>query len=1468
MNIQTYIVPSTNPLDTPTTGGSSTSIGNENLASSSSSLFRVSSSGTQVQVQNNEYTFNHVYPFATPLPTVAGQTLEGHIASLANGQSSVVVIAGEGDDTYIKQPLATTMAMHTTNELFQLIGQAKEAFPEENMQWNLRFSCYTIDADDSNEKITDTLATAAGIGSSIPNTDNQRNGPFSPQGKYGIQNAVLSPRSSYSGGVLLSPRKNSSSSSSFGSTTTGGGGGGGFSGTDSFHTMNNYYYNNTNFATTTAATIAANTVSSASLSLREDPLFMQQASGNNGGYGTSMNANGCSYLTVPGLWEIECDTTQDIEDICNAIHDLVLYVPDSNNLLNGIRRRHTINQLTLHQQRTVVVPNEFTGDDTEEIQNIYSRLMIVRLSRASSVTPPSKPTTKTSNSITFPPWVTALSAIFQAIEQRLPTIPFTTSRITLLLRDAFCGRIPSTFLVTVPNAVPLGIATLQFATRVQSTCTVLNHAVTLSPTKLKANNVKSQSTNSTVTAIDKHDKPKTATTATVSMNTANQPQESYSTLRDISSIDTNTFLNSVDTESSSSAIQSSYSSSSSSSSSASHYTVEHTQISSSSSPSKASNEAAAARALARHQERQRKREEEATLAKGSLLSAAVYGSTMDNNDDTTNEDTTNTTTNDTYGINSILLNHSRSGSNILPGTTNSSDRKNVSFAPVVTLATYNKDILENQPTDGEETDGFIDEDNDNDDEATFRQAIEQMERSIQAEQSNQKLPRSISSPSHGNTSTSSNSNYPPHRLPPAVPVTFPPSSLIASLPPDIAPYANQPMLTEPPRSRSTVNVVATPSSSGTAVTVAAALPRSAVPNGSSTDLLNTLTLASPTGRTGADLAIMSADLAATSRVLFSSTLQALEESRKEVALLKAKVDEVRANQQKQQEQQQQSSNDPQESMTMSQLNNSDTNPRGGVKKIPNSFSQSLTKLPRQTATSLARQALHQKGTSGGIITKGNNIRPVPDTSPGKESTNTIEAELALDTDQEEYGGTTNNEQETAVEGVTYPSSSKNKSFKNTASSGGSKDADMVTLRQQIIQLTKENKALAKAAHDYVLYRDVVESAISRLQTDVQRVATERDNALKTNKALSAAVAKERIASTQAKRRIVELEFLADKLEQQAKGKEDATRVVVQLREALKVARSTSSTMESSLSTIREEIGTEVTQLQQALEHMELRANTEAKRVQLLEAELTKVRQQVSEKMLHPEEEDDEEEEDANEEDANDDEENDYSAILGTAQVLTTLAKLPPKPPTRQWIPSNSNSGNKSTHIHTDGSMNNNVQFRKGGGGIGNGKPIDTTTIKASSFPGTQKSPYLKILQKQAKITGYGAKGAARSPSTMVKDTNDNTMDDTNTGTARVPRGRNTYARPDDNYGSGNQSRSNSTVRSRSTSFDMNNTNDRMNTSIGNQNISDSTDDLLNAVQDLVKEVSATVQMTTNGSSSSSSSSSSKPPRSMKIRGTR
>ena len=50
------------------------------------------------------------------------------------------------------------------------------------------------------------------------------------------------------------------------------------------------------------------------------------------------------------------------------------------------------------------------------------------------------------------------------------------------------------------------------------------------------------------------------------------------------------------------------------------------------------------------------------------------------------------------------------------------------------------------------------------------------------------------------------------------------------------------------------------------------------------------------------------------------------------------------------------------------------------------------------------------------------------------------------------------------------------------------------------------------------------------------------------------LARERLAATQAKRRIAELEFLVDGLEGQARGTEEATRVVSQLRAALKSAR--------------------------------------------------------------------------------------------------------------------------------------------------------------------------------------------------------------------------------------------------------------------------------------------------------------------------
>lgn len=165
-------------------------------------------------------------------------------------------------------------------------------------------------------------------------------------------------------------------------------------------------------------------------------------------------------MIVPGLWEVELNTPQDVDAVINHVHRMY---PTSHH--DGLS--HSIFQFTIspHDIQSKIASNK-TGSKTTVNDDSpgVGRLTIVLLSNlsqiknlsyaeqfitpASSVPPPIH--------VDSYPWVHLTNDILHWMESRRPSPPFHKSRILLLLRDALCLRMPSIFtLFLSPTVVDL-----------------------------------------------------------------------------------------------------------------------------------------------------------------------------------------------------------------------------------------------------------------------------------------------------------------------------------------------------------------------------------------------------------------------------------------------------------------------------------------------------------------------------------------------------------------------------------------------------------------------------------------------------------------------------------------------------------------------------------------------------------------------------------------------------------------------------------------------------------------------------------------------------------------------------------------------------------------------------------------------------------------------------------------------------
>jgi hypothetical protein len=927
--------------------------------------------------------FHRVYSEADNPSEVAAKCLCSLVADVAGGSNASLIVSGEAADEDVKQPFARAVAVSAASQLFAIISDVAAAFPDEPTSYTVRVSMYTLAAEAGAEKITDALALAAGLGAAAGD-----GGMFGPGGRLDMSYSGVSEGVSASGGLVLSPRKAAGGARMLVPTAGEGTADASLGSTVSFISLpaspnrangrmlgSDIDYDRVGAGSVSAAAgqrsaaLAAASVAASGLHLRADPTF----------------GSAC----VPGLWEVECEGALDVSDLLASA-----------NAPAGVRC-HAVILLTLHSRRQEVVNNPVTGAIEETSVDSFSRLSIIRLARASG----------RSASAPIPHWVLSLSSVLTGVEQHAPSIPFASSRATLLLKDPLSGRCPAVFLALVPNVPTLGLATIQFAARVQAAAATLATAVAIASRSPSTRPAAAVSSPSRIAARS----PQRVLVP--------GPQEASPAV-------------------------------------GRRHGHAATAVTSAGPRSPRSVENAAAAAMARYNSRQKERASEAHVAASNAVNARFADLEASSLVDLLPTSPFNAGADEEE-----------------PRGGGRGDRRYVSFSESVRVDFYTPPDPRGEPQ-GDSDEGGEEEEEEGEEEDVPRDLRPQLS--------------GISSPAQPEL-----------------------SSLVGGM--GLEELTNSFMGHR-----------------------AGAMP-----------------LASPTGRSGVDLAAVSADLATTSRALFSSTLTALATSRTEVAELRERVAELEATR----------------ASALQELGARREADEAAREEVAAGLDEAATFTgtarkggPRGTATSKAREAL-ASSRSG----KAGQARPPLPLGPSSFP-NAGVGDMSLP----DYA-----------------------------------DPEVASLRAQVAKLSESNKALSRTARDFELYREVMEASIGRLQRDVQRVAEERDTALKAARTSAAAASKDRQILGNARRRVAELEALAVALEEQAIGQDSSVRAVGALRTALKEARAVSANAESSYAILREETGGVMAGLRAALTDAEAAAKREHVRAEELAGEVELARAKLA-----------------------------------------------------------------------------------------------------------------------------------------------------------------------------------------------------------------------------------------------------------------
>jgi hypothetical protein len=162
-------------------------------------------------------------------------------------------------------------------------------------------------------------------------------------------------------------------------------------------------------------------------------------------------------MIVPGLWEVELNTPQDVDAVINHVHRMF---PTSHH--DGLS--HTVFQFTIapHDTPSKVMKTGSKTSVTDDSPGV-GRLSILLLSNLSHIknlsytepllTPSSSSLLHTTPHLDSFAWVHLIHEILYWMESRRPSPPFHKSRLLLLLRDALCLRMPSCFTLFLSPTV-------------------------------------------------------------------------------------------------------------------------------------------------------------------------------------------------------------------------------------------------------------------------------------------------------------------------------------------------------------------------------------------------------------------------------------------------------------------------------------------------------------------------------------------------------------------------------------------------------------------------------------------------------------------------------------------------------------------------------------------------------------------------------------------------------------------------------------------------------------------------------------------------------------------------------------------------------------------------------------------------------------------------------------------------------
>lgn len=150
---------------------------------------------------------------------------------------------------------------------------------------------------------------------------------------------------------------------------------------------------------------------------------------------------------VPGLWEVQISGAQDLAKVISSVRKKI---PSS-----ASEGTHSVIVFNVQQTSTSTQHQKKTKSPR------VSQLSFLHMGNASAV--------DSTQPDGVQKWVRALQEVLQGLEIRAPVVPWASSKLTTLLRDPMCGKIPSVLLTYVDSnidSVASTSASLKFASRI------------------------------------------------------------------------------------------------------------------------------------------------------------------------------------------------------------------------------------------------------------------------------------------------------------------------------------------------------------------------------------------------------------------------------------------------------------------------------------------------------------------------------------------------------------------------------------------------------------------------------------------------------------------------------------------------------------------------------------------------------------------------------------------------------------------------------------------------------------------------------------------------------------------------------------------------------------------------------------------------------------------------------------------